>query len=383
MMIARRFDQFAAMPLMASLLIAIVAASPARAAVEPPPTIVCELTISALGAQVQANQPISDAELEWGQDFAQSGNLKVCERPPLSAMVRALAARSRLTDPMSIEKTEVFSDYLRRTEPLENHYQIGLDLATGKYGEGDADLAIDWISHAAEIGDPGALLEIAGAYADGILNFPKDSAKALAYEQRAAEAGSAAALYQLGIRYFVGQGVKKDAKQAEKLMQQSAALGQKEAAAALAYAYNGDPSYGLGENIKLGRTYAEIAANAGDPDMMAMYAGYLMSSSGNYKKEDEVFYWLNKAADSGSEKAKQFLASKDSELRALFKRARERRAAQTAPLRRECDKVQRNVTYKDIDNNVIGRSSYMMTDYSRCRLIDPYDEFKEKNGLSR
>jgi TPR repeat protein len=106
--------------------------------------------------------------------------------------------------------------------------------ARGLIGPPDAQQALLWLRHAAELGDPGAQLRLGDYYASG---SEQDRREAIEWYRRAAEQGTAAAQYALGKTYEQGAGTPPDNARAAEHMQSAALAGHDGAAAWLADAY--------------------------------------------------------------------------------------------------------------------------------------------------
>lgn len=313
------------------------------------PKKVCEGAALVLLKDDDAGEEISASDREWIDDFVDMGEMEECEHPPRHLLLEMLTLSNPRndSDKLMIDQT---IDFLKKTQAATEYVPMALALIDGRFGTVAPEIGVQLLEYGVEIGDPEALREQGGLYETGALGYPQDKAKALALTRQAAELGGSTAMYAMGVRYFHGNEVKRDWKTAEDWLVKAAEHGSVDAVAVLASAYAGTAdarSYGIKPNPKEGRRYALIAANAGDTNSMALYASYLLKDKKSFKHEDEVFYWLNKAADDGDETVAAVLAQVGPELRESYAESRRNRAAITKPPLFSCKPVTRCLVYRN------------------------------------
>jgi tRNA A-37 threonylcarbamoyl transferase component Bud32 len=99
--------------------------------------------------------------------------------------------------------------------------------------EDDSAEAVTWFRKAADAGNSAGMRDLAGMYYLGN-GVPTDYSRAAYWYRKAAEAGNADAMYSLGRMYESGQGVTRDLKKARELYLKAAALGNTNSGARLA-----------------------------------------------------------------------------------------------------------------------------------------------------
>ena len=90
-----------------------------------------------------------------------------------------------------------------RDAPIGVHYESGDGVAA------DPIAAIDWYHRAAEAGSAAALVDLGDAYVDG-MGVPADATKGAEFYQQAIDAGETSAYTMLGWLYDTGNGVEQD-----------------------------------------------------------------------------------------------------------------------------------------------------------------------------
>jgi len=126
----------------------------------------------------------------------------------------------------------------------------------------------------------------------------KDYVKSLPLLNKAAEAGNAAAMYDLGELYYYGQGVPQDYARARAWYQKAAVAGSALAMADLGYLY--EHGFGVAQDYAQACTWYQKAAVAGNTD--AMYNLGVLYAEGLGVAQDYVWAhdWYQKAADAGN-----------------------------------------------------------------------------------
>lgn len=201
--------------------------------------------------------------------------------------------------------------------------------------------AFDWFMKGASKSD-GPCELMCGMYYEGGVFISQDLYKAVEYYRKAANRGVVRAQFHLGKCYYDGIGVSVDYNQALSWLERAAGKNDSDALAYIGNYYND----GLADtpNYYLAAHYYELSANAGNPNgkMMLGYKYlygegkqqdsekalllmqeaaeqgivdamdvvgmmYSMGKFGITPNREKAIYWLQKAADAGSEEAKTFL----------------------------------------------------------------------------
>ena len=148
----------------------------------------------------------------------------------------------------------------------------------------------------AEEGDTDAALTLGYVYLYGENGWPQDDEKAFHYYSLAAAKDDKVALNNLGSLYYSGIGTKKDVKEAVKLFEKAAELGNNEAAVNLAFVYL--TSY---KNIDANVRSAVVrlfnqAAEGGNITAQYMMGMIYYNGFGIAKNNDRAFKYLKQAA---------------------------------------------------------------------------------------
>lgn len=148
----------------------------------------------------------------------------------------------------------------------------------------------------AEEGDVDACLTLGYMYLYGEGGMQSDSEKAFKYYSMAADKGDKIAMNNLGSLYYSGIGTKKDVRQAIKLFDDAAKLGNNEAAVNLAFIYL---TSGATDNPTVKSTVVKLFNQAANGDNIT--AQYMMgmiyyNGFGIAKNDDKAFQMLRKAA---------------------------------------------------------------------------------------
>ena len=164
------------------------------------------------------------------------------------------------------------------------------------------NLSIEEKAEAAEDGNVTAMEELAMIYLNGDEDQGIEPApeKCVYWFQKAAEAGDAAAMFNLGLHYAKGHGVKRDFKHAAEWMQKAADAGDEDASELIA-------KYQILAN-------AVVKAESGDAQAQADLAKGLMELGGSLEQAGagddyaESIKWAEKAAEQGNTDAMWVLA---------------------------------------------------------------------------
>ena len=148
----------------------------------------------------------------------------------------------------------------------------------------------------ADEGDVDACLTLGYMYLYGEGGMQSDSEKAFKYYSMAADKGDKIAMNNLGSLYYSGIGTKKDVRQAIKLFDDAAKLGNNEAAVNLAFIYL---TSGATDNPTVKSAVVKLFNQAANGDNIT--AQYMMgmiyyNGFGITKNDDKAFQMLRKAA---------------------------------------------------------------------------------------
>ncbi|MDR2612732.1 MAG: sel1 repeat family protein [Deltaproteobacteria bacterium] len=137
--------------------------------------------------------------------------------------------------------------------------EMGVAHLTGRGADIDKYEALAWFQKAAEQDDPRSLYELASFLRRGY-GVPEDKAQALANVQKAAELGYPKAQLELSrLLKEGGEGVEKDEKKAQELLEKAAAQEDAEAMTLLAETLEGEEGKDLERAGKLRRRLDELA----------------------------------------------------------------------------------------------------------------------------
>jgi len=142
---------------------------------------------------------------------------------------------------------------------------------------------------------------------DGKYGYEKDTAKALAWLQRAADHKCPLAQNDLGIMYEDGNGVPKDGQKAVQLLEQAATGGSTDAMANLANIFIEGKV--VPQDLDKGIAWAQRGANLGDPSSQLILGIVYERGLGVSLNFDQAAIWYGRAVDNGNERAQQALAA--------------------------------------------------------------------------
>ncbi|MEO6993583.1 MAG: SEL1-like repeat protein, partial [Lacunisphaera sp.] len=126
---------------------------------------------------------------------------------------------------------------LAQTGDPVHEAMVGLYYRRGYVGPVDLPKAIEWFNRAAQHGSARALYELAFLYDEGAPGVPVDQAKALGFYRQAAVQGFPEAVYVMGYRIFEGMGIQQDEIEGERLLRLAANSGHSIAPRILAQIY--------------------------------------------------------------------------------------------------------------------------------------------------
>ena len=147
----------------------------------------------------------------------------------------------------------------------------------------------------ANAGDAAALNELGDRYFDGD-GVAEDIVKAVELYRKSAEKGYAEGQYNLGLRYFNGEGVPEDSAEAAKWFQKAAEQGNADAQICLCYCYlNG---LGVTENKAKGIEWLQKAVQQGNARVQYNLGWCYFNGEGVAEDKVEAVKWFRKAAES-------------------------------------------------------------------------------------
>ena len=150
----------------------------------------------------------------------------------------------------------------------------------------------------AQAGDVKAQVFLGDAYDNGLLNYPKNPKIATQWFQEAAENGDALAQLEMGVRYFLGKGVRQNDQTAITYFTQAAEQNCPIAESNLGLIYS--LGYGLAIDLVKGIAWLKRAAEHGQVESMRRLAGYYNSGCSALQQDlKEAFFWYTKAAEQG------------------------------------------------------------------------------------
>jgi TPR repeat protein len=171
----------------------------------------------------------------------------------------------------------------------------GQMLLDGKGGSKDVTGGLRFMSKAAER-DPAKAYFLAVRYRDGD-NVPKNLPKAVEYMRKAADAGFATSLNDLGVMYALGNGVRQDAAEAVRWYRKAAELGLDVAQNNLGFILeNGD---GVPKDLAQAASWYRKAAEQGHANAQSNLGTMYLNGTGVPKSYTEAVKWYRKAAESG------------------------------------------------------------------------------------
>jgi TPR repeat protein len=144
---------------------------------------------------------------------------------------------------------------------------------------------------------PGDALRVALAYRDGTEGADKDYAKAMIYFRKAADAGDATAMFNIGVLYQYGRGVDQDYQQAMAFYRKAADAGNAEAMRNLGFLYAS--GCGVTQDYQQAMVWDRKAADAGDTLAMKNIGIMYASGQGMARDYQQAMAWYRKAADAG------------------------------------------------------------------------------------
>jgi len=167
-------------------------------------------------------------------------------------------------------------------------------------------VAAAWYRKAAEAGDARGMANLGVMYANG-RGVPQDDAQAVNWYRKAAEAGDADGMTNLGWMYQNGRGVARDDAQAVNWYRQSAEAGSPHGMANLGWMYWNGAGVTKDDVAAIG--WYRKAADAGDADGMTNLGWMYENGIAVAKDEAQAVNWYRKAAEAGEAHAMSNLGS--------------------------------------------------------------------------
>jgi TPR repeat protein len=182
-------------------------------------------------------------------------------------------------------------------EPRNAHLMFGLGRALYRAGGAEAE-ATRLFRQAAEAGSPAAMNNLGWAYANGS-GVARDLGEAARWYRKGAEAGNLGAMNRLAFAYEKGAGVNQDPAAALLWWRKSAQLGDAIGMNRLGLAYANGYG-GLARNPVEALVWFRKAADAGDTHAMNNIGMAYTNGAGVAKDVVEAARWFRKAAEAGS-----------------------------------------------------------------------------------
>jgi TPR repeat protein len=175
------------------------------------------------------------------------------------------------------------------------NFQLGRALQKEGGDAADAE-ALRWFRKAADAGNAGAMSNLGSLYVTG-KGVAKDEAEALRWFRKAADAGNAGAMSNLGSLYVTGKGVAKDEAEALRWFRKAAEAGDADSMFNLGFMY--ENGRGVTKDDAEALRWYRKAADAGDADSMFNLGFMYENGRGVAKDEAEALRWFRKAAEAG------------------------------------------------------------------------------------
>jgi TPR repeat protein/predicted Ser/Thr protein kinase len=185
-------------------------------------------------------------------------------------------------------------------------YQMGWGV------EQSAPEAVKWYLKAADAGNAMAMSELGLYNQYGIGLGKKNEIEAVYWFRKAADAGYAEAMARLGFCYQSGIGVAKNEPEAVKWYRKAADAGDAKAMARLGFCYLS--GIGVAKNAPEAIKWYREAADAGDALSMVSLGFCYEEGTGTAKDEFEAVKLYRKASDLGNEEAAEFAAQRLKEI---------------------------------------------------------------------
>lgn len=191
-----------------------------------------------------------------------------------------------------------------RNKPDPGSSSIGI--ALGASADRDLTKAYNIFLREARQGNPAAMVNLAVSSLAGWGTQPNSGA-ALYWLHTAADHNYALALYDLGILYFRGCGVRQDYSEAFRFFEEGALAGDSAAQVNLAYFY--DHGIGVPQDRAAAASWYRKAAESGEPQAEYNLADLYLHGEGVPLDETTSFVWFQKAALQGHTGARIMLGS--------------------------------------------------------------------------
>lgn len=162
---------------------------------------------------------------------------------------------------------------------------------------GDSGEEIDLLQGLPELLAPEAMMARGNDYLFG-RGVPRDYQQAVTWYLKAVEAGSRAAMTNLGFMYHNGYGVDKDDAQAVGWYRKAATAGDVMGMRGLGFLYQN--GYGVEKDYAQAMNWYRKAAEAGNADAMTNLGGMYANGQGVNKDYVQAVIWYRKAAEAGN-----------------------------------------------------------------------------------
>jgi serine/threonine protein kinase len=191
-----------------------------------------------------------------------------------------------------------------KTEDITDQRELGLRYLNGQGVARNSELALSWLTKAADSGDPVAQYEIGAMYDYGN-GVARDSSIAERWYQKSAEQGNPKAQNSLGDLYYNGEGIPVNFQQAHYWYQRAAEQG------------NRDAQNNLGETLLLGKgapvnlaegvNWIRKSAEQGYARAQKNLGDLFLAGKGVEKNFAQAMIWYQRAAAQGDADAKAVL----------------------------------------------------------------------------
>ena len=222
------------------------------------------------------------------------------EKPTLSKRIVAfLAAAAALVVAVLIYLATTAPLWLQRAQIAESLAQAQRYLDAKDFAK-----ALSLLQKAADAGNADAMFNLGWTY-ENRWAIDQDLGKAREWYQKAADAGNANAMYYLGVLYEDGKGVTQDYGKAREWYQKAVDAGNREAMFKLGLLY--EDGKGVTQDYGKAREWYQKAVDAGNRE--AMFKLGLLYEDGKGVTQDygKAREWYQKAADAGSPDAMYYL----------------------------------------------------------------------------
>lgn len=182
---------------------------------------------------------------------------------------------------------------------------------------GEAE-ALTWYRKAAEAGDAQGMANVGSMYFNG-RGVEKDEREAARWLRKAMEAGDTSATALLAFQYARGMGVPKDEREAARLYRKAAEEGQPQAMLNLGIAYQ--EGLGVPKDLPEAAYWYRRSAEAGDGSAMANLATLYHNGAGVEKDAQQAAAWMFQSLQTGNAETLTVLTANKDLYSSEFRRA--------------------------------------------------------------